>query len=50
MRSPLFSSSNENAWITSDRRERIKFAAATLALFGSAFGCLVVVAYALYHS
>lgn len=48
MRSLLTRSPRENAWIASDRRERIKFAAATFALFGSAFGALVLVAYALF--
>lgn len=43
----LLTQSKENAWIASDRRERIKFAAATLALFGSAFGALFAVVYAL---
>ncbi len=43
----LLTQPKENAWIASDRRERIKFAAATLALFGSAFCALVAVAYAL---
>jgi hypothetical protein len=37
----------ENAWLASDQRERLKFAAATLALFGSAFGAVLFVAYAL---
>jgi hypothetical protein len=50
MRLPLPSSPNENAWIASDRRERIKFAVATLALFGSGLGALVAVAYALAAS
>ncbi|WP_415907850.1 hypothetical protein [Oleiharenicola sp. Vm1] len=50
MRLPLSSSHTENAWIANDRRERLKFAAATLALFGSAFGGLLFVAYTLYAS
>lgn len=47
MRLPLSQQNTENAWSAADRRERLKFAAATFALFGSTFACLLFIAYAL---
>lgn len=44
---PLLQRNRENAWISADRRERLKFALATFALFGSALGAVAFVAYML---
>lgn len=44
-----FSRKTENAWLAFDRRERLKFLAASIALFGAALAGIAWLVYALAH-
>ncbi|MBI2514458.1 MAG: hypothetical protein HYV96_20990 [Opitutae bacterium] len=50
MRLPLLQRKTENAWLESDRRERLKLVAATLALIVAGAAGIGLLVYGLLHA